>query len=439
MPATETVLLGRFARGPLEVPLWVDEAGFHSTFGSTNPASWPAEVQACQFFANGGAALHVIRVTDTGSLHDNLIGDSNALTGLNAVAPLSNTRLLIVPELALLNAQEFSSAFPIFHAFVNPRRIFMILDPPPGLPNAEAMIQWAGAALPLNAKNCAIYFPYLEFNLNGAIVTVAASGAMAAIHATSAAGQAPWNVPAGSAYPLNAANTTPIVSSAASDLLAANNINPIRNFAGTGIVPWSARTLDRQDLENRQLAAIRTRSWIAASIQRSVAFAATNHNATPLWTQLRAAAENFLHSLFQQGAFAGTTSSQAYFVRCDETTTTAGDIAQHRAILLYGVAESRPAEFVITSLAVSTSDPERAASPSVLHLRPIDDQDLQIAYSTEPGFAYDLEFTSDLKTGDWHSTGTAAGDGAWRRPMVQILGSEKFFRLRIAPMPAKGN
>jgi len=37
-------------------------------FGSSHFADWPAEVQARQFFANGGARLHVVRVDASGQL-----------------------------------------------------------------------------------------------------------------------------------------------------------------------------------------------------------------------------------------------------------------------------------------------------------------------------------------------------------------------------------
>src|SRR5260221_13341354 len=68
LPTSETALLGKFARGPVDVPVKVGPADFNTLFGSANPAAWPAEVQARQFFANGGAALYVAPVAGAGPL-----------------------------------------------------------------------------------------------------------------------------------------------------------------------------------------------------------------------------------------------------------------------------------------------------------------------------------------------------------------------------------
>ena len=61
----------------------------------------------------------------------------------------------------------------------------------------------------------------------------------------------------------------------------------------------------------------------------------------------------FMLSLFRQGAFAGTTPSQAFLVQCDATTTTQTDIANGVVNILVGFAPLIPAEFV--------DHPDRAA------------------------------------------------------------------------------
>jgi hypothetical protein len=431
LPTAETVLLGRFAQGPLNVPQWVGPAGFETTFGSTNPAAWPAEVQARQFFANGGTSLHVIRIAATGSLFNVLTGDSNALTGLYAVQPLSDVRLLIAPELSLLSAGEFVAAFASFRAFLDAPGIFFILDPPPGLSTTAAMTNWAGTALPGNAPNCAIYYPYLQIQLNGSNLTVPASGTMAAIYAQNAAGYGIWHAPAGTSFPLSAVTMSPVLVASESDLLTAQNINPIRIFPGSGIVPWGARTLDLQNGDNRYIPVVCTREWIAASVQRSLAFAATNDNAEPLWSQIRTVTANFLHSLWLQGALPGSTPSDAYFVRCDSSTTTANDLAMHRVNLLYGIALLKAGEFLYTTLTMPTYDPQRQAPRPTLSALAVPGN-LQFAYPTEPGFNYILESASDPASGPWTSVGdTVVGDGAWRRPAIATTESQAFFRLRI--------
>ena len=431
VPATETVLLGRFAQGPINVPKWVGPEDFETTFGSTDPAAWPAEVQSRQFFANGGTSFYVIRIADTGSLFNELTGDSTALTGLYAIQPLSDVRLLIAPELSRLSAEEFGGAFATIRAFLDARGIFFIIDPPPGLSTTAAMINWAGTALPNNAAGCAVYYPYLQIQLNGANLTSPASGAMAAIYARNDADYGIWHTPAGTSFPLSAVTTSPVLNATESNSLTAQNINPIRIFPGSGIVPWAARTFDLQNAENRYVPVVRTREWIASSVKRSLAFAATNDNAETLWSQIRALTGSFLQSLYVQGAFAGSTPSQAYFVRCDSTTTTADDIAAHRVNLLYGIAPLQAGEFLLTTLTIPAYDPQREAPRPTLSALAVPGS-LQFAYPTEPGFNYIFESAPAPAPGPWTLVGNIViGDGAWRRPAVTTTENQAFFRLRI--------
>jgi hypothetical protein len=57
-----------------------------------------------------------------------------------------------------------------------------------------------------------------------------------------------------------------------------------------------------------------------------------------------------MHDLFRQGAFQGTSPREAYFVRCDRTTTTQTDINLGVVNILVGFAPLKPAEFVVIKL-----------------------------------------------------------------------------------------
>ena len=54
-----------------------------------------------------------------------------------------------------------------------------------------------------------------------------------------------------------------------------------------------------------------------------------------------------MENLFQQGAFQGSTPSEAYFVKCDAETTTEVDRLSGRLNIQVGFAALEPAEFVI--------------------------------------------------------------------------------------------
>ena len=58
----------------------------------------------------------------------------------------------------------------------------------------------------------------------------------------------------------------------------------------------------------------------------------------------------FMKRLFRQGAFQGSTPSQAYFVKCDAETTTQADRNLGIINIEVGFAPLIPAEFVIVRI-----------------------------------------------------------------------------------------
>jgi hypothetical protein len=57
-----------------------------------------------------------------------------------------------------------------------------------------------------------------------------------------------------------------------------------------------------------------------------------------------------MNNLFRQGAFAGTTPREAFFVKCDSETTTQDDVNLGIVNIIVGFAPLKPAEFVVISL-----------------------------------------------------------------------------------------
>ncbi len=432
LPTVETAMVGRFSRGPLQVPVTVGREEFVAMFGSAHPADWPAEVQGRQFFANGGARLHVIRVDASGPLETALTGEVQAVTGVNALALVRDLRLVLIPELSRLRADAFAAAFVRCREFLEPRRIFLLIDPPPGLPSAAAAAAWVDASVPADAGFCAVYYPYLRVTLDGVPMTNAPSGAMAALYARNDTLFAIWHSPAGTGLPLVADGLWPASpNTTEQDLLNTHGVCAVRQFIGTGIVPWGARTLDRVNGENRYVSVVRTRLWMAESIERALAFTASADNGEPLWSQMRSLVGNFLQVLFQAGALVGSTAQQAYFVRCDASTTSAADIAAKRVRLIYGTAMLRPAEFDLTELILMTHDPDRPtpAVPLLLRQRP---GELLLATPTLPGFRYALESSDSLEPGMFAPTGLSmAGDGSWWTVPGKAVSGQGYYRMAI--------
>jgi uncharacterized protein len=90
--------------------------------------------------------------------------------------------------------------------------------------------------------------------------------------------------------------------------------------------------------------------YIEQSLFQGTQWVVFEPNADPLWSQIRLDVGAFMQELFSQGAFAGTSPSQAYFVNCDSTTTTPTDAANGIVNIIVGFAPLYPAEFVVIQI-----------------------------------------------------------------------------------------
>lgn len=90
------------------------------------------------------------------------------------------------------------------------------------------------------------------------------------------------------------------------------------------------------------------------AIEAALRWAVFEHNDAALWTRVREQLGDLLTAQWRLGALVGTTAEQAFFVRCDETTMTAADIAGGQLIALVGLAFIKPTEFSILRIEQST-------------------------------------------------------------------------------------
>jgi phage tail sheath protein FI len=130
-------------------------------------------------------------------------------------------------------------------------------------------------------------------------------------------------------------------------------INGLRRLPIVGSVVWGARTLVGADVLASQwkyLSVRRLALYLEETLFRGTQWAVFEPNDEPLWSQLRLNVTAFLHQLFRQGAFAGSSAREAYFVRCDHDTTTQQDIDRGIVNLIIGFAPLKPAEFVVIKL-----------------------------------------------------------------------------------------
>jgi phage tail sheath protein FI len=68
-------------------------------------------------------------------------------------------------------------------------------------------------------------------------------------------------------------------------------------------------------------------------------------NAPPLWTQLGRHLRGYLATLWLTGTLRGEKPREAFYVMCDQSTMTPGDIVAGHLICVVGLASVKPAEF----------------------------------------------------------------------------------------------
>ena len=90
--------------------------------------------------------------------------------------------------------------------------------------------------------------------------------------------------------------------------------------------------------------------FIEETLFRGTQWVVFEPNDEPLWSQIRMNIGSFMHRLFRQGAFQGTSPRDAYFVKCDDQTTPQADIDLGIVNIVVGFAPLKPAEFVIIKI-----------------------------------------------------------------------------------------
>ncbi|MEO1053676.1 MAG: phage tail sheath C-terminal domain-containing protein [Bacteroidota bacterium] len=132
------------------------------------------------------------------------------------------------------------------------------------------------------------------------------------------------------------------------DATSGKSINVIRQFAGKGPVVWGARTLAGNDNEWRYVPVRRFFIFAEESIKKATEPVVFEPNDANTWLKVKAMIENFLSTLWRDGALAGAKPEDAFFVNVGlGTTMTSLDILEGRMNVEIGMAAVRPAEFII--------------------------------------------------------------------------------------------
>lgn len=132
------------------------------------------------------------------------------------------------------------------------------------------------------------------------------------------------------------------------DPTGGKSVNAIRTFVGRGTLVWGARTLAGNDNEWRYVNVRRLFTYVEESTSEATEFVVFEPNTANTWQKVKGMIEAFLTGLWRDGALAGATTKEAFFVNVGlGSTMTAQDILEGRMIVQIGMAAVRPAEFII--------------------------------------------------------------------------------------------
>lgn len=188
--------------------------------------------------------------------------------------------------------------------------------------------------------------------VNNTLTVCPPSGAIAGIYALVDNQRGVWKAPANVSLTGVIAPTYALDSDDTDNLnvdaTAGKSINAIRSFVGKGTLIWGARTLAGNDNEWRYISVRRFFNMVEESVKKSTYWAVFEPNDANTWVKVRGMIESYLTQKWREGALAGSTTKDAFFVRCGlGTTMSSQDILEGRMYVEIGMAVVRPAEFII--------------------------------------------------------------------------------------------
>lgn len=359
------------------------------------------------FFDNGGGQCYVVSVGPYKTATP-FIDKVELTAGLDAVKAEDEPTLLVIPESVKLSYADYGTlaSAMLLQCFTLGDR-FAILDPIGGGTEPGASIPtpgattnptevivanrnaWAGDTDKL--KYGAAYYPFLKTSMNppvdesqvnvavdgGTAVSLASlkntqtenynaaksalakcflvlppSGAVTGVYAYTDTARGVWKAPAN--VPLNDVLEPAVKLDSERqgplnvDPTSGKSINALRAFAGKGTLVWGARTLAGNDNEWRYVNVRRFFNMVEESVKKSTYWAVFESNDANTWVKVRGMIESYLTQKWREGALAGATPRDAFFVRCGlGTTMSAQDILEGRMNVEIGMAVVRPAEFII--------------------------------------------------------------------------------------------
>ncbi|WP_417043670.1 phage tail sheath family protein [Dysosmobacter sp.] len=325
--------------------------------GKDIPAPAPKAVSIVPFAQCGGSSGELVLTLQGGSNGSVLTVGADAFlgkddgpgrrTGLQAFQENGSVSIMAIPG---VTAPEVQAALIAFCE--NKKSCFAILDVPMELKKTNDVANFRDM---YDSTYAAMYHPWLEMYDAGSKRSAyfPPSGAMAGIYARTDIERGVHKAPANEVV-RGCTGLSCAYNEGEQDILNPMGVNLIRAFTGRGIRVWGARTISSNGLW-KYLNVRRLFIYVEESIKANTNWVVFEPNSATLWSRVTRTIEAFLATCWRDGALAGSTPSEAFFVECGPTTMTQDDIDNGRLICQIGIAPVKPAEFVIFRITQKTA------------------------------------------------------------------------------------
>ena len=349
------------------------------------------------YFENGGGPCYIISVDTYQNPQQVLLKQYNGLPhaglldGLFKLSEVADVSLIVVPEAVKLSAHEYSqlvrAALLQCHILDNRFAIFDLYDGDVHNPDLSQSMGLFGNQY----LNCgSAYYPFVRTTMNSYVntegsnlkviyngkeynldqlkklgwsvtrlvrsemknrfVNLPSSGAVAGTYVTSDRNRGVWKSPAnlslyGVMEPLVAIDKQSYPGHDV-DTDYGRSVNNLRAFSGKGVLVLGARTLESNDNEERYVSVRRFMIMVKESLRTSTCWVIFEPNEANTWMKICIMIEYYLNMKWMEGALAGISPQQAFYVNCGlGTTMTSLDVEEGRIIVEVGLAILRASEF----------------------------------------------------------------------------------------------
>jgi hypothetical protein len=306
------------------------------------------------FFENGGTACYVLRLADAVAFQQAVGGALDVLEGTDGAD------LVCVPDAALHPDDALTAQQLVLDRIAAGHRM-ALLDSLPGRALDEAVSQWqqlrdatSGGGLAA-ARNGALYFPWVRVpHSDGSTRPVPPCGHVAGMIARTDRQVGVFKPPANEviAGVVDLDADVGVAEQRRHDPDAV--VNCLRAFPGRGIRVWGARTTSGEP-DWRYVNVRRLVLTLARWFELLMADVVMEPNGPALWTRIRREVNDYLFKLFRAGALRGAAPQEAYFLKCDDETTSGAARERGEVCVLVGVAPVVPAEFIVVRLRGGTA------------------------------------------------------------------------------------